>query len=94
MRSRNVCIVTLDSPYLHREDGVASYTYFLSTNLAKLGCEVHVLGLGSNLREKQVFHQNGVIFSCLPTSRVEPIRTPLFLKKMALPRIQKNTRLM
>lgn len=79
-----VCLVTLDSPYFHRLDGVAVYTYLLSKNLARLGCEVHVFGVSKNVDKKAVFIQEGVTFHCLPDTKAEwkPSRFLLFLKRM------------
>ena len=80
-----VCMVTIDNPYYYRGDGVAVHTYFLSLNLAKLGCEVHVLGLSKNLKSKTVISSEGVVFHCFPDYlRVgNPLRLLFFLGKMA-----------
>lgn len=77
-----VCLVTLDNPYFHSADGVARYTYFLSINLAKLGCEVHVLSLEKS-QENTTFYKDGVVFHSLPSFRNDLMRSLLFLKKVA-----------
>jgi glycosyltransferase involved in cell wall biosynthesis len=78
-------MVTIDNPCYYRGDGVAVHTYFLSLNLAKLGCEVHVLGLSRNLKVKKVISNEGVIFHCFPDHpRVgKALRLLLFLRKTA-----------
>ena len=80
-----VCMVTIDNPCYYRGDGVAVHTYFLSLNLARLGCEVHVLGLSRNLKMKRVMSSEGVTFHCFPDYlRVgKPSRFLFFLQKMA-----------
>jgi len=80
-----VCMVTIDNPCYYKGDGVAVHTYFLSLNLAKLGCEVHVLGLSGNLKSKSVISDEGVVFHCFPDYlRVgRPLRLLFFLRKMA-----------
>jgi len=80
-----VCMVTIDNPYYYKGDGVAVHTYFLSLNLAKLGCEVYVLGLSKNIKSKTVISSEGVVFHCFPDYlRVgTPLRLPFFLGKMA-----------
>lgn len=79
-----VCIVTIDNPYYYRGDGVAVHTYFLSLNLARLGCEVHVLGLYRNLKVKRAISNKGVIFHCFPDHlRVgKSLRLLFFLRRM------------
>jgi len=78
-------MVTIDNPCYYRGDGVAVHTYFLSLNLARLGCEVHVLGLSRNLKAKKVISSEGVIFHCFPDHlRVgKALRLLFFLRKMA-----------
>jgi len=80
-----VCMVTIDNPCYYRGDGVAVHTYFLSLNLASLGCEVHVLGLSSNLKTKKVISSNGVFFHCFPDQPQvgKSLRFLFFLQKMA-----------
>ena len=80
-----VCMVTIDNPCYYRGDGVAVHTYFLSLNLARLGCEVHVLGLSKNLKVKRAISNEGVIFHCFSDHlRVgKSLRLLFFLRKMA-----------
>lgn len=80
-----VCMVTIDNPRYYRGDGVAVHTYFLSLNLARLGCEVHVLGLSKNLKVKRVVPHDGVIFHCFPDHLKvgRSLRLQSFLRKMA-----------
>lgn len=80
-----VCMVTIDNPCYYRGDGVAVHTYFLSLNLARLGCEVHVLGLSRNLKVKRVVSNENVIFHCFPDHlRIgKALRLLFFLRKMA-----------
>lgn len=79
-----VCIVTIDNPCHYRGDGVAVHTYFLSLNLARLGCEVHVLGLSRNLNVKKVISKKGVVFHCFPEhlSAGKSLRLLFFLRRM------------
>jgi len=80
-----VCMVTIDNPCYFRNDGVAVHTYFLSLNLARLGCEVHVFGLSRNFKVKKVITKEGVNFHCFP----DPLRVGkssrllFFLRKAA-----------
>ncbi len=78
-------MVTIDNPCYYRGDGVAVHTYFLSSNLAKLGCEVHVLGLFRDSKAKRIVSKEGVIFHCFPDHpRVgKALRFLFFLRKMA-----------
>jgi len=78
-------MVTIDNPCYYRGDGVAVHTYFLSLNLAKLGCEVHVLGLSRDLKEKRVIFHEGVTFHCFPDHlRIgKSLRLLFFLRKAA-----------
>lgn len=78
-------MVTIDNPCYYRGDGVAVHTYFLSLNLARLGCEVHVIGLSRNLKVKRVISHKGVVFHCFPDySRLgKSLRLLFFLRKMA-----------
>ena len=80
-----VCMVTIDNPCYYRGDGVAVHTYFLSLNLARLGCEVHVLGLSKNVKGKEVIGKKGVTFHCFPDHlrAGKSLRLLFFLKKMA-----------
>ena len=80
-----VCMVTIDNPCYYRGDGVAVHTYFLSLNLARLGCEVHVLGLSGNSKVKGVTSKEGVIYHCFPDyPRLgKAFRLLSFLRKMA-----------
>jgi len=79
-----VCMVTIDNPCYYRSDGVAVHTYFLALNLARLGCEVHVLGLSRNLKVKRVLSHEGVLFHCFPDRlRVgKALRLLFFLRKI------------
>lgn len=79
-----VCMVTIDNPYYYRGDGVAVHTYFLALNLARLGCEVHVLGLSRNSKVRRVISHKGVIFHCFPDHpRVgKALRLLFFLRKI------------
>lgn len=62
-----ICMVTIDNPVHHAEDGISISVNELSRALTKQGHEVWVMGLDQQVQEETTIENDGVRYICLPS---------------------------